>query len=476
MSSITPISLSYYQVIKKEHQEAFTNFFRAAGVSSDVNEWTQLQIKGHTVTIMGTGINIQLTTEKTKEVVVNTFSPEEKHIKGPVAEKFRKAIKALSQAASVLDEFGLLNESDFLVPEIQSPTVADKIVKVGYPIADFVGMLRNALSLMSLLFVGVVSLSSEINLIIGPFATILVKVFFLEFIAIGRIIQGVLSIVLGFIKFNKNYQLYQLAKENHDVEGAKIYKRQVIYAVIGICEGLLWGALGLLVVCNPAILAAVCAGEYVKGFSELGLALFYGGFGVDAILNWNVAYRTKKNIEKQYELFKVAVLNNPDLNEYEREEASKRFMRMILDVTPEEIAKIEEKYPANEVQKRIHEKLLKKRMIAARWGITPQLYQKAVRDEVSAYTEIQKCYEKSIAGQKAQIALAIICIVVNIIGAGEFVKGINQDALGPATDGLWVIVNFLFLIEDWKSWITSLCKKQVPELPMQPQAEDSKAV
>lgn len=432
-----------------------------------------LSIYGHKVEILHKendiykSIGVLSLSQKTKDA--NTEGSAEV-VQGPFAAQVHKAIKILKEHAYTL---GLYNE-DRICKDIKEPSkitktpskpLSEKVQTIGYPVADSIGVVRNAMDLVKLL--------SFLGFICSFFAENEAKI--ADSIAGLRIIQGMLSIVLGIIKYKQNLTLYREAEDNHDVEGMEIYKKQMQNAAVVILEGILWILIGSVYFLMPPVGLTM---------TILQWGLFYGAFAVDSVQSIFISNEIIAHLEKHYQFFKDGVLNNKNLSDEEKGIASIRFLESLLFVTPQEEDKIRENNPgASEelILKRLAQKQAKKRMIAERMGFTLEMYHKVKKQPEQAFAEIQLKFNEKIAAQKAARNLAIFCLLVNIsslpldlpfmaavlnifvgVNLNWFNSLITNDKeamqLWAINDFWWVVVNGAYLSEDYGK-ITEMLKK-----------------
>lgn len=437
----------YSPKIQKRAKDALVSIFQSHIPNFVLSAETVLKIHGHTVDVSPT--------EKlefvpgSKKVRVISRSAQTFEIDGKEAVEVRKAIKELQEHARDLIKICMSSETQpDALPPLSHPT-GDAIKTIASPVANSVGVLRNALSLLKIFsFLGVLISLCDKTSWIGPVVAYL------------RIFQGCLALLLGSIKFYQAYQAFQRAKETHDIEGMEIAKRQMRYQLIVIAEGLLWLTIGSVY---------LACGATCPAFLPLQWVLFYGGFVLDSAVTIWMNNKNMQSLENHYRAFKEGVLENKNLTDSDKCMAAARFVRRMMKVTPEEERKIREKNPAD-FEKRLQQKITKKRLIAERLGLTGGFLKKVEEiDPTCALQEIQKAFNRSMAGEKASKRLAILCLIVNFTGlqldltdiAGvlgltdisESLKalffGLSPDIWARLNDLLWVVVNTLYLFEDF---------------------------
>jgi hypothetical protein len=471
MGTVIPVSCvplnhpSYSPTIQKKISVVLSKLFKsAASPDFDLN-LRKMLIQGHTLWIGTKRIEFTL---GSKKVFIQNWDGSKDQVDENFAKELRVIFKELVQHA---DDLGLVSGSDRsdaspkkIIPNQPSSSLTEKIQSKGYPIADVIGILRNLIDLAQII--------ATIEAVTSWLATATATIG--SMIAALRLVQGSLSILLGSIKLVQAVKLYNESQKNHDADGLAIARRQIIGALLSIGEGVVWITLGMLFLSCPQLALAISA--LALAITILQYLLFYGGFTTDFIVSILTAHTTMKSLQNHYRVFETGILNNPNLSLEEKKSAARRFMERMMRVTPEEEAKIREKCTGNpaSIQKRLEEKLSKKKAIMSRFGITDQLFADPKADLL---TKMQEQFDQSVREQEAQQLLSIICLVVNAIGVPLDLSGINIEGIGKACRFLllgveksvwaatitfgWIGVNGLYLLEDAFKLVRKIFPKKI---------------
>jgi hypothetical protein len=289
-----------------------------------------------------------------------------------------------------------------------------------------------------------------------------------------RLLQGLLCTVIGIRNFYLAYNEYQAAKNADDPDAQQIAKKKMIGAVVTILEGVLWIVIASLCLAFPQI--ALGVGVVGIAVALLQFALFYGLFSLDSIISIVIANKIQSCIDHHYSNYVKNILDNEGLDPAQMTEATKRWLRRFLIVTPEEEAKLRKKLQkqhgekpllASEVQARIKQKLAKKRFDLQRTlGVSPEQLQMII-DSPNPIEQAIACFKTTTGQQSASKFLAGLCLAVNFSGLMTDIPfvagmagasdaqvsqitqyttlGLGSAPWGIVNDACWVAVNEFYI-------------------------------
>jgi len=373
--------------------------------------------------------------------------------------------------------------------------LAQKALTILFPLSDIIGLIRNLIDMV--LVIGTLTVFSpwfqETVLIAGK--EILNAAFVLgQWIAGFRIIQGCISLIVGIAKLHLALKAIQRCEKNHDTVGLEIAKAQRNGAVISILTGLFWISLGVLMLACPQAMVAGTAVSIV--FTVAQWVLFYGVFTADSLISLKIINKSIQSIDKHYLYFFKEILNNKHLTLKQMEDATKRFLQRISEVSEKDKVKAIEKLHKklghkplpSEIEKRIANKCDKKRADLDRTLGLNLIKIEEILKSSAPVGQVLKSFETTIAQQDAQRLLAIICLAVNILGVQfdfpvfahllnidsvGIVKsictllplGMGEGSWGVTTAFGWININGLIFGEDVPSlsWFSRLLQKVGPK-------------
>ena len=373
--------------------------------------------------------------------------------------------------------------------------LAQKVLTILFPLSDIIGVIRNLIDLV--LVIGTLTVFSpwfqETVLIAGQ-EVLKAALVLGQWIAGFRIIQGCISLVVGIAKLHLALKAIERCEKNHDAVGLEIAKAQRNGAVVSILTGLFWVSLGVLMLTCPQAMVVGTAVAIV--FTVAQWILFYGLFTADSVNSLKIVNKTMQVIDKHYLYFFKEILNNKHLSLKQMNDATKRFLQRISEVSEKDKAKAIEKLNnklghkplPSEIERRIANKRDKKRADVDRTlGLNLTTIGEILKSSAPV-DQVLKSFETTIAQQDAQRLLAIICLAVNILGIqcdfpviAHLLKidsvgimksicsilplGMGEGAWGVTNDFGWINVNGFYLGEDIPtlSWVTRLLQKIGPK-------------
>jgi len=475
-------------------------------IASDTD--VQITINGHAVQI---GTN-QFYFEAGAKKVYQLIDGQRKLVDEKLALPVRRAVKALANYAYDLGRIVAPDGPQFVVAPVEKvkmPAVpvlppteqnAKAALNVLFPLADFVGIIRNLLDLIQV--IGVLSLTPWFLQTVDVMGHAISKsaLIFGQAIAGFRLFQGCLMLGMGIGKLYVGYKAYARCKANHDAAGMAIEQHRMISGGLNIAAGVMWLTLGIFMLACPQVMIAGTAAAIA--FMVLQWVLFYGVFASDSIVLWRMAGKTLPCIERHYQYFMNEIANNPSLTDDQKRDAAKRFLVRLLRVTELEEAKIREKVqPSEKEMAEIDAKVRQENPQAPEEEI-PQIIQGLVEERIQArlsdkgckkstdlaraldlkdlnldspnlVSEIQTRFRKSLASQHALRLLVLLCLTINLLGIQSDFPAL-ADLTGMDSQGIigsichvltmpgkvtsatldfgWVLMNQLFWLEETPQW------------------------
>jgi hypothetical protein len=225
-------------------------------------------------------------------------------------------------------------------------------------------------------------------------------------------LEGCLSLLAGGLELVQAIKQYREAVRVHDVDGMTIAKQRMVNGLILLTEGVLWLSLGILFLACPQAAIAYSVANLV--LIVLQYTLFRGVFAIDSIINLALSVKNLQCTKKHRQLFEEGILKNESLNPTEKEAATRRFLDRFVNVSEGEREKISEKCHRlpSKIDKRMREKLTKKRLIAQRLGINENLL--TGKSNAPVLPSVQKCFKKEIVINKVLSGVYFAFIISNI--------------------------------------------------------------
>ena len=444
----------YSSLIQNKTEDSLSCFFESAGDRAvEFKPSLSIKINGHSVQV---GEKKLWFTPGSKSVVIQEANRKDRQIEGKTAEKLRSAIKELQEHAAHLnlikhsywDRFcSLIGRSISRTSEAISASpkpiapLTKNVLKHAKRMSTVIGTFRKSCGLaqFAMTLVGISCLVATLSSVLGVS------------IAVFQMIQGCLSILLGITKTAQSIKQYREAKSVHDVDGIAIFKKQIINALIVVVEGVLGLILGIILFAFSPLLIVCFIVALV--FSILKYSLNYGAYTADSLVSLSTNFKTIQSIEKHQRLFEEGIAKNEKLNLHEKQKASRRFLERMVNVTEEQKIKICEKcrhFPLK-IEKRMEEKLVKKRLIANRFGVDEKLLTE--KNNAVLQAKVQQCFKTSIAAQEfskfmgiVNLALNLLCIPLEVFSYTEIFKFIDFKSLNKVYAALYSI--FTIIMDD----------------------------
>jgi len=420
---------------------------------------------------------------------IGALAPQEKELNDALATDLRSTLKQLAQHHQFLTGKGpdLIARSEKVTLPDASPTIAKMKPVVENriaPLSDVIGILRNLLDLLTLIAIVVIKISDSAASSLSPIVMGLV-------IGPLRILQGLCLIYKGIYAWMSANQRYREAEKVHDVEGMKMALADCMDAKLNVIMGLAWIAIGILSILlyiygAPALIGGVMTQN------SLMWGLFYLGFSIDAGLGIYSAIRKLKSIQKQIE--PIDHIKQSKLSVDEKRLAYLRYFKSLTHLTKNEVDKITEKVEAQidksqltdeqvktirnkKIEERILEKLAKKHALAVRaFGEdNVKLIERIAANDELAMASVQSSIDilidqiqENVSMSRKEIyfivSMALLCLVGNVVGlpydiianwgGPSTMIGLDLNDWAMLGDGLWVVVNFLYMFLDSKEMNT----------------------
>jgi len=356
------------------------------------------------------GHNVQIGNKKlwfkpgSKTVIVQENDQQERSIDGKTALQVRQALKELHDHAIVLN----------VVEGERFPSVIPTKKLMATPFGEAVKKKVCIASLVAFILLKGIDLSHTAANYFADAATLSI---FVQIIgrcsASFKLVQGSLSLLFGTIELIQGIRLYRQAKAAHDAQGVTIAKQRIVYGIICLCECILWTTLGIIFLACPQAAATVGA---INIACTVVQYIFQTVSFADSATSLALAVKTLKSIERYRLRFEMGILKNQQLTLEEKQIASRRFLQRLMHVTAAEKCKIAEKCHnlPSKIRQRLQEKVTKKRIIAARLGLTDDLLRETTDRDL--FEKVKKCYQKQIRSQTFSKYLYVICSIANFLG------------------------------------------------------------